>query len=88
MDDLEAPAAAASLSLDAMPTDELLAAIIDERGLRLTVDDLSEARDFLVRFHSELETLRSVVLSYLPPSIEPHAAVRWIENGGRSPSTS
>jgi len=66
------------------PNRELLEAIADDRGIVLTDDELEAAWKMLVRFRAEVERLRMVPLSYLPPFIEPATAIAWIERGGRS----
>jgi hypothetical protein len=63
-------------------------AIATERDLKLSAEQLAEAREFLVRYGAELRALRAVELEFLPPHIEPATALRWIENGGRSRSAS
>jgi hypothetical protein len=63
-------------------------AIATERDLKLPAERLAEAREFLVRYHAELDALRAVGLEFLPPYVEPQTAMRWIENGGRSRSAS
>lgn len=70
------------------PNRELIEAIATERHLKLSAEQLAEARDFLVRYGAELNALRAVELKFLPPYIEPQTALRWIENGGRSRSVS
>jgi hypothetical protein len=70
----------------ALPTEETLSAIARDRGLTLSPERLHNARRFLATFRHELELLREVDLSFLPPYIEPQTALRWIENGGRSES--
>ena len=71
-----------------MPTEDVLAAMARDRDLSMTPAMLRLASEFLKRYRHELEQLRAVDLSFLPPNIEPQTAVRWIENGGRSPSQS
>lgn len=70
------------------PSMELMEAIAADRDLKLSAEQLAEARDFLVRYWGELNHLRAVELEFLPPHIEPQTALRWIENGGRSRSAS
>ena len=70
------------------PSRELMEAIATERDLKLSAEQLAETRDFLIRYHAELDALRAVALEFLPPYIEPQTALRWIENGGRSRSAS
>ena len=67
-----------------MPTEQLFAEIAADRGLDLSRERIEAARAMHVRFRHELELLRTVRLEFLPPYIEPQAAVRWIERGGRS----
>lgn len=67
-----------------MPTEEIFAALAADRGLDLSRERLEAARAMHVRFRHQLEQLRSIPLEFLPPYIEPHTAVRWIENEGRS----
>jgi hypothetical protein len=71
---------------DALPTEDLLTAIVLERDLGLPPESVDLARAFLARFRRDLQAIRSVELAFLPPYIEPQTAVRWIENGGRSKS--
>ena len=71
---------------DALPSEDLLTAIVLDRHLSLSPDRLRLARSFLGRFRPEVEQMRSVELAFLPPYIEPQTAMRWIENGGRSKS--
>jgi hypothetical protein len=71
-----------------MPSEDVLAAIAHDRDLRLTPEMLRAASEFLARYRHELEQLRAVDLSFLPPYIQPATALTWIENGGRSPSRS
>ena len=67
------------------PTIEVLEAISADRGIRLDRERLEAALEMHAKFRHELDTLRSVDLSPLPPYIQPETALRWIENGGRLP---
>jgi hypothetical protein len=73
---------------DRIPSLETLTTIARDRGLELSPERIRIARDFLARFRHELDQIRQVDLNFLPPYIEPQTAVRWIENGGRSQSSS
>ena len=66
------------------PTLEILAAIAEDRGLDLDDERLEPALEMHAKFRHELDQLRAVYLSPLPPYIQPETAQRWIENGGRS----
>ena len=66
------------------PTLETLTAIAQDRGLELDRERLELALEMHVKFRHELDQLRAVYLSPLPPYIQPETAQRWIENGGRS----
>ena len=66
------------------PPEDLFALLAADRGLLLSAERLEAARVIHDRFRHELEQLRSVRLEFLPSYIEPHTAVRWIENAGRS----
>jgi hypothetical protein len=67
------------------PTIEIFEAIVDDRGLRLDQERIQAALDMHAKFRHELDLLRQVELSPLPPYIQPETALRWIENGGRLP---
>ena len=75
-------------SVPSLPAEDILAAIARDRDLSMTPAMLRHASAFLKRYRRELEQLRAVDLSFLPPNIEPQTAAQWIENGGRSPSQS
>jgi hypothetical protein len=67
------------------PTIEIFEAIAADRGLRLERERIEAALEMHAKFRPELDLLRSVELSPLPPYIQPETALRWIENGGRLP---
>jgi hypothetical protein len=67
------------------PTMEILEAIAADRGLDLDRERIEAALEMHAKFRHELDLLRSVDLSPLPPYIQPETALRWIENGGRLP---
>jgi len=66
------------------PTVEILEKIAEDRGLELERDRIEAALEMHAKFRHELDQLRAVHLSPLPPYIQPETAQRWIENGGRS----
>jgi hypothetical protein len=72
-------------SLNTTPTVEILEAIAADRGLQLDRDRVQTALEMHAKFRPELDQLRCVELSPLPPYIQPETARRWIENGGRLP---
>ena len=67
------------------PTVEVFEAIAADRGLTLDRERIEVALEMHAKFRHELDLLRSVELSPLPPYIQPETALRWIENGGRRP---
>jgi hypothetical protein len=68
------------------PTVEILEAIAADRGLELDRERIEIALEMHAKFRHELDSLRGVELSSLPPYIQPETALRWIENGGQLPS--
>jgi hypothetical protein len=68
-----------------IPTVEIFEAIAADRGLQLDRERINTALEMHAKFRPELDLLRSVELSPLPPYIQPETALRWIENGGRLP---
>lgn len=67
------------------PTVEILEAIAADRGLEIDRQRLETAFEMHRKFRPELDMLRGVELSPIPPYIQPETAHRWIENGGRLP---
>jgi hypothetical protein len=67
-----------------MPTATVNATVAADRNLTLSAEQLAAARAVRATFSQELEQLRSVQLTFLPPYIKPQTAARLIENGGRS----
>jgi hypothetical protein len=67
------------------PTLEIFESIVADRGLHLDPERIEAALEMHAKFRPELDLLRSVELSPLPPYIQPETALRWIENGGRLP---
>jgi len=72
-------------SMNTEPTTEMFEAIAADRGLQLDRERIEAALEMHSKFRHELDTLRSVDLSPLPPYIQPETALRWIENGGKLP---
>jgi hypothetical protein len=68
-----------------IPTIEFLEAFAADRGLQIDRHRLEAALEMHAKFRPELDQLRAVELSSLPPYIQPETAIRWIENGGRLP---
>ena len=67
------------------PTVEILEAIAADRGLEIDRQRLETALEMHRKFRPELDMLRGVELSPIPPYIQPATALRGIENGGRRP---
>jgi hypothetical protein len=63
---------------------DLLAPLIDEVALPGCAARLQDAVAQHARSHDILMRLREFRLEYSPTYIEPLAALRWIESGGRS----
>jgi hypothetical protein len=66
------------------PTIEIFEALAADRGLTISRERTEAALEMHAKFRHELDLLRSVELSPLPPYIQPETALRWIENGGRT----
>jgi hypothetical protein len=66
------------------PTIEIFEALAADRGLTISRERIEAALEMHAKFRHELDLLRSVELSPLPPYIQPETALRWIENGGRT----
>jgi hypothetical protein len=67
------------------PNIEIFEALAADRGLTISRERIEAALEMHAKFRHELDLLRSVELSPLPPYIQPETALRWIENGGRTP---
>ena len=66
------------------PTIEIFEALAADRGLTISRERIEAALEMHEKFRHELDLLRSVELSPLPPYIQPETALRWIESGGRT----
>jgi hypothetical protein len=66
------------------PTIEIFEALAADRGLAISRERIEAALEMHEKFRHELDLLRSVELSPLPPYIQPETALRWIERGGRT----
>jgi hypothetical protein len=64
------------------PPPDLLAPLIDEVALPVSVERLQAAVAQHARTHDTLMKLRQIKLQYSPSYIEPLTALRWVENGG------
>jgi hypothetical protein len=66
------------------PTPDTVGTLAANQGLVLSAERIAAAAEFLAAGRPDLVRLRALPLSFLEPVIEPAAALRWIENGGRS----
>ncbi len=65
------------------PTAETLAVIAMDRDLEIPPEYIEVAAKGHRGMRPKLQMLRALRLQYLPPVIEPAAALAWIRKGGR-----
>ena len=65
------------------PTVETLAVIAMDRDLEIPREYIEVAATGHQGMRPKLQMLRALRLQYLPPVIEPTAALAWIRRGGR-----
>jgi hypothetical protein len=72
------------MSSSAMPTREILLAILTNQNRSASDAKLQVVIDGLRAMRESLDQMRSIELSYIGP-VEPGHVFRWIEDGGYSP---
>jgi len=70
--------------VESRPTVETMAVLAMDRDLEIPREYIEVAAKGYRSMRPKLQMLRALRLQYLPPVIEPAAALAWIRKGGRN----
>jgi hypothetical protein len=70
--------------MEIRPTVETLVVMAMDRDLEIPRENIEVAAEGHRAMRPKLQMLRALRLQYLPPVIEPAAALAWLRKGGRN----